>query len=1124
MKSQDVSAGKAASKTPEQAPSPRELMRARHPDLFSDSVVESRPVLARPVFDHHLDTLTARKEEYQFEHFCRLIAEKEICPNLRIQTGPTGGGDSKVDSENYPVAKEISERWWVGEPAGGSERWAFAFSAKKEWKPKLKADVKSVLSTKRDYKRIYFFTNQLISDKVRASTEDALTKTAGIPVHIMDRNWLADRVYRHDRLGLAISALQIEGASHQGSVRLGPEDTRRKADLEELDAHISDPGRYEGARYQLVEDCLRAANLARGLDRPRFEIEGRFAMADRIARELGIPSQLLRVAYQRAWTAHWWFEDFNEFLTHYDEVERHAAGSAEADDQERLLNLNQLLITLERRNLVPADRSRATERRQVLVAHLKTLEADEARPNNALFARMLRTFVNLTDAMVAADLQALSAVWADLKEIAEASKHLGQFPFDSLFRMVHEMSELFDTPEFDSLYELIVDVQRQRVSDGEAGDSFRSRGRQKLRNEKPYEAIRWLGRAEELLVKEEYQRQLILTLLDSSYAYESTGLLWAARNKLIVAIERAFHMFQAEGEMPRIAHHCLRRLTWIEMQLGRIPQILQAIVWTRFCEGLLKSTGQSEAQSAQETMLLQAVLSIHFLNVPFSRISALEQLPDALARLDLGMPRLAVLYALGHEKRVNEEGFAESPKNSNDMLEFFERWQDQPAREDLPSEPLLNEGARAMVHSIILGAEFVVDCPNDFASIGVAESLLGAMEAFMATSDENDVFPHAEKTVIRVRKVNEQVTGPSFAWLDNVSGVHAEIVTGESVDFQNKEALTQFTDFLCNTTLTIAARRFIIPDPEAWMKKVAGEERGLARAAMLGNVVAIGRNLFGSDAKVRLTRWMGDNDKYYECLRDQHWRPNRPAVKHDGRKEPIKLGDGPPPEDLMDTSQRKHTQRKVFSPIDIPVWDKAGWGGTCYGWDDRQPPFMGLMFKNLEAGRKIFADWLARWGREEATDVLRVTIVTGIHKSNPHHYAVIVGPNIDHITVGLRSGDTVSMVSRINRMMSETPENLTNFLKAFNKFNTFFLMPAQLPSSTQSMPEIEFKLALLKRHLHICPAWQIGENDHDIVALDDEEDPFIPEGVVDAPVIKAIAARRARKNGSRGSSFGGSHS
>jgi hypothetical protein len=148
---------------------------------------------------------------------------------------------------------------------------------------------------------------------------------------------------------------------------------------------------------------------------------------------------------------------------------------------------------------------------------------------------------------------------------------------------------------------------------------------------------------------------------------------------------------------------------------------------------------------------------------------------------------------------------------------------------------------------------------------------------------------------------------------------------------------------------------------------------------------------------------------------------------------------------------------------------------------------MGLMFKNLEAGKKIFTDWHARWGREEAEDALRVTIVTGIYKSNPHHYAVVVGPNIDLITADVRSGSTVSMVSRINRMTPATSENLTNFLKAFNEFDAFFLMPAQLPRSTQSRPEIEVKLALLKRHLHIRPAWQIGENDHDIVALDDEE-------------------------------------
>lgn len=142
------------------------------------------------------------------------------------------------------------------------------------------------------------------------------------------------------------------------------------------------------------------------------------------------------------------------------------------------------------------------------------------------------------------------------------------------------------------------------------------------------------------------------------------------------------------------------------------------------------------------------------------------------------------------------------------------------------------------------------------------------------------------------------------------------------------------------------------------MKKVAGEERGLARAALLGNLVVIGQSLFGSDAKVRLSDKVGVNDKHCDCLRDRHWRPDRPVTKRDTPMEPIKLGNGSPPEALMDTSQRKHTQRKVVSPIDIPVWDKARWGGTCYGWDDHQPPFMGLMFRDLEAGKRIFREGL----------------------------------------------------------------------------------------------------------------------------------------------------------------------
>jgi hypothetical protein len=72
--------------------------RTPSPELFSDSRLVEQPRLTREVFEYHLETLTSRKQEIEFEAFCRRLAEKELCPNLLPQTGPTGGGDSKVDS------------------------------------------------------------------------------------------------------------------------------------------------------------------------------------------------------------------------------------------------------------------------------------------------------------------------------------------------------------------------------------------------------------------------------------------------------------------------------------------------------------------------------------------------------------------------------------------------------------------------------------------------------------------------------------------------------------------------------------------------------------------------------------------------------------------------------------------------------------------------------------------------------------------------------------------------------------------------------------------------------------------------------------------------------------------
>ena len=138
--------------------------------------------------------------------------------------------------------------------------------------------------------------------------------------------------------------------------------------------------------------------------------------------------------------------------------------------------------------------------------------------------------------------------------------------------------------------------------------------------------------------------------------------------------------------------------------------------------------------------------------------------------------------------------------------------------------------------------------------------------------------------------------------------------------------------------------------------------------------------------------------------------------------------------------------------------------------------------------------------------MLRVAIITGLSKRNPAEYAVIVGPNLQQMEENNKK--VVMFVSRIQRMSPDTSKNLDNFLAAYKEAGAFLLAPAQLTRdiTNPQMPFVQF--AIGKRQLDLRQAWQISENDPDIVVLDEDDEPIIPVGVADPPVKKAMIRRR----------------
>ena len=366
--------------------SPREFLKKRRPERFSDTLRMDESTLDRALLEYHLEKLTSRGQEKDFELFARHLAQKEICPNLLPQTGPTGGGDSKADSETYPVADGLSLAWFVGNGReAASQRWAFAFSAKEDWRPKVKLDIAKIAKTGRGYEKAFFVTNQYVPDRVRAEVEDELTKKHILDVRILDRTWILDKVFENRREELAIEDLRLQ-TSIRTITRKGPRDVEREQELEKVEGrikHAAESGRFN---FAFVDDCLEAAELARELERPRTEVDGRFERAERAAEGNGSRHQRLVCAYARAWTSYWWHEDYPVFARHYRTVEKLAKGSTNAYEFELLSNLWNILVSLVKTgglndaDVVLEDRTRA------LTSGLDRLIIEEGRPSTSLQA------------------------------------------------------------------------------------------------------------------------------------------------------------------------------------------------------------------------------------------------------------------------------------------------------------------------------------------------------------------------------------------------------------------------------------------------------------------------------------------------------------------------------------------------------------------------------------------------------------------------------------------------------------------------------------------------------------------------------------------------------------------
>lgn len=1046
---------------------PSQFMRNLRPELYSDSTPRVGHQLKAEVLSHHLDTITERNQTHDFELFCRKLCERTICPNLRPATGPEGGGDSKADTETLPVSEEINILTYIGTAHSGSERWAFAFSAKKAWAGKVRSDVAGIMATNRGYSKIFFVTSRAARAKDRSRVEDELSKQYGVQITIHDRSWILKEVIENNRRDLAYHYLGF--GEETRDLDLGPSDYSRKQQLADIEKELADPEAFAGMQMQRATEAIVAAKLARSLELPRTDVDGRFLRAVRLADDGGTRRQQLTAQYEMLWTAYWWFDDIKAVVDGYDGFEALVLPSDHACDLEMLCNLVQLLFNAVVHNHRTPEQAALTPRVARLTSRLTELASNIERPNNALEAKVSLLAIRVNEALIRCEPERLGSLWPQFGDILAKADGLGEFDANRLTHLIEVFGQVAGKDRrYRDLVDQVSDFVTRRTGESQGAKVLLKRAEQ-LDFDENMEMIRLLGKAVRLLSKKEHVEEFVDAQVLLAVTYQSAGLLWAARASSTVAAATLFIEADQGNNFPASIFPTLMNVAWQAVELKHFPEVLETIQVARGCLKALRYDDDSVQRAAEQLRDLDLTLGCQIANLGTQELSQLEMLPDILGALDLHQSEFALLYRLGYEDLLRSGGWIPDGKSAQEVSEFFRQMASQPVANS-GWRPAIFNGQREQVFATsVLGVQVNVAHEPTDTCITVAEAIVGTIEAFFATAFELGAIGHAERFDVTV--VEEHVARSTIdididrmrATVSWPCGVFpgSPLVHGEFLRMLLEVAATAFS-------ATCRAKNF-----EEAAKRLFKTDAAMNRVAMIGALCLSRQRIFHGVA--RLTSWDRRAPKRFEI------RPDAPQIEREpgAAKRNAKAGAAAKAQEENVPKLTDHRDMKVHSVIDIHLWDRAGWMGTAYGIiNPKTPPFMALLFKDKDAARKIFERWRERFGEEDKEEGIHIGVVRQFSAADPAHYGMVITSRIPDD----RADSRLDMLAiRMQTMEPSDDANLLAFLDLYKRAGAYLLMPATVAHG--KVPQFIDGLHLVKRSLHVKIAADVGTDDPESVFL-----------------------------------------
>jgi len=622
-------------------------------------------------------------------------------------------------------------------------------------------------------------------------------------------------------------------------------------------------------------------------------------------------------------------------------------------------------------------------------------------------------------------------------------------------------------PTYRAVAERLADFVAKRTSDAQ-GALILLRQALSLDGDEQCERIRLLGRAAVRLAKREHAGQLIEAHQHLAIAYRGADLLWAARSSILMAAAGLAAEGEESSELPVGFVPTVKIWAWIALQLRLVPELLLAVRLLRMSLGTLPLDEDSKVRVAEGLQEIDVAFGSNILNMDNGELRALSALPDELGAAGMPMSRIALLYALGYEDTLREDGSIPDEMAERGAGEFFALMKAQSVSGQLFGRLILNAPTGQIIETCICGLTVEVAALGDDAGTVTAQAVVAAFEAMLATMIEDGVGPHTERFRVDIVETDE----PEPSVRTDPKAMRSLVAWPRSLPVSDFAHQPDIGTFLMRVVGEAMAATFVLPRLEDAMGRLVAKGSAHDRvSSVLASLSALHRI-----AGRPIVRLDGASKDY--PMRD------RPAVADlellAGGDDDGDVPAGPKVGDERPTVGR-HRGIKVQSVIDIHSWDEARWKGILYAsYGDDVPPIFALTFTNAAGARRIFERWRERFGTKDVNHDINMSIIRNLPGHPTSHYAIQITSRRPDDGSWER-GVLYQTVNRVQVMEPADDTNLKTFLAKRRAVGCFMLAPAILSAG---QPDILTDLVILKRDINVVDAADVAEHDVENVALE----------------------------------------